>query len=172
MMRTMLRILPALALLAASAAGADTLRPQLQIDGGLSVIGPGYEHPVGARVAVQAEAFVFGTYFLPWFDAGDDVKGVGIGVRPTWFARESGRGLYVSPYVRGVLVDNDSLFGADGRGFTAGIFAGWAFGLTDTLDLRVGLGAQYIRFSVDTAAGELSTSTPFIAIDAVLGYRL
>ena len=59
-----------------------------------------------------------------------------------------------------------------GRGFTAGIFAGWAFGLTDTLDLRVGLGAQYIRFSVDTAAGELSTSTPFIAIDAVLGYRL
>ena len=56
--------------------------------------------------------------------------------------------------------------------FTAGVFAGWAFGLTDTLDLRVGAGAQYIHTTADGPMGELSTSTPFAAIDAVVGYRL
>ena len=167
----MTRILIILALFAAPA-HADTLRPQLQIDGGLSVIGPGYEHPVAAHVVVQAEAFVFGTYFLPWFDAGQDVKGIGVGVRPTWFARETGHGLYVSPYFRAALVDNDSLFGGDGSGFTTGIFVGWAFALSAKLDLRLGGGAQYIRFHVDTSEGRLTTSTPFVAIDAVLGYRL
>jgi hypothetical protein len=157
-----------LIVLTAASASADTLRPQLQIDGGLSVIGPGYEHPITSHVAIQAEAFVFGTYFLPWFDAGADVKGVGIGVRPTWFARESGHGLYVSPYLRAVLVNDDGLFGGDGSGFTAGAFVGWAFRLSDKLDLRIGGGAQYIRFEIND---EL-TSTPFVALDAVLGYRL
>lgn len=147
---------------------ADELRPQVQIDGGLSVIGPGYEHPITAHVAAQVEVFVFGTYFLPWFDAGHDVKGFGAGLRPTWFSRTDGRGLYVSPYVRGVLVDEESIAGADGSGLTAGVFAGWAFRLSEKLDLRIGAGIQYIF----TDVGELRTSTPFAAIDAVLGYRL
>lgn len=146
--------------------------PQLQIDGGLSVIGPAYEHPLPANLAVAFEAFVFGTYFLPWFDAGDDVKGLGIGVRPTWFARETGRGLYVTPYFRAVAIDEASLVGFDGIGFATGAFVGWAFGLTDTLDLRLGAGAQYIHFHVDTDTGERGTGTPFVAIDATLGYRL
>jgi hypothetical protein len=162
-----------LTVLLASAARADTLRPQLQIDGGLSVIGAGYEHPAASHFAVQLETFVFGTYFLPWFDAGSRVIGVGAGVRPTWFARETGHGLYVSPYFRAVLVDGSSLFGTDGSGFTTGAFVGWAFALSDKLDLRIGAGAQYIRFHVDGAQGIRSTtSTPFVALDAVLGYRL
>jgi hypothetical protein len=167
----MMRIVIFVVLLASSARG-DTLRPQLQIDGGLSVIGAGYEHPVASHFAAQLEAFVFGTYFLPWFDAGDDVKGVGVGVRPTWFASETGHGLYVSPYVRGVLVDESSPLGASGSGFTAGVIAGYAFALCDKLDLRIGAGAQYIWFHYVADSGRLTTSTPFAALDAVLGYRL
>ena len=153
-------------------ARADELRPQLQIDGGLSVIGPAYEHPIASRLAVHVEAFVFGTYFLPWFDAGDQVRGFGAGVRPTWFAHASGRGLYVAPYFRVVGVDDASIADPSGIGFTTGAFVGWAFGLSDRLDLRLGAGAQYIHFHADGEDGRLSTSTPFVAIDAVLGYRL
>jgi hypothetical protein len=161
-----------LLLLFASTASADELRPQLQVDGGLSVIGPAYEHPITKHIAIGVEAFVFGTYFLPWFDAGEDVKGFGGGVRPTWFARESGHGLYVAPYFRVVGVDDESIVSASGIGFTTGAFVGWAWGLTAKLDLRVGAGAQYIHTHADGPDGRLSTSTPFIALDTVLGYRL
>jgi hypothetical protein len=159
-----------LTLLVPAIATAEPERgPQLQIDGGLSVIGPGYEHPLGKHVSVQIEAFVFGTYFLPWFDLGEDVKGFGAGLRPTWFARESGLGFYVTPYLRGVIVDDESIVGATGRGFSVGIFAGWAFRLSPTLDLRVGGGAQYIQASTEMTD---SFGTPFVALDATLGYRL
>ena len=151
----------------------DELRPQLQIDGGLSVIGPAYEHPITKHLAVHLEAFVFGTYFLPWFDAGEDVKGFGAGVRPTWFARASGRGLYVAPYFRVVGVDDESIPSPSGIGFTTGAFVGWAVGLGKRLDLRVGAGAQYIHFHADGPGGErISSSTPFVGLDAVIGYRL
>ena len=160
-------------LLLATSAHGEELRPQLQIDGGLSVIGPAYEHPIAQQIAVSVEAFVFGTYFLPWFDAGEQVRGFGGGVRPTWFANPSGRGFYVAPYVRVVAVDDESITGASGVGFTTGAFAGWAFALGDKLDLRIGGGAQYIHFHADGPDGErISTSTPFVALDAVLGYRL
>jgi hypothetical protein len=161
-----------LLLASATAAHADELRPQLQVDGGLSVIGPAYEHPIAAHFAVGVEAFVFGTYFLPWFDAGEDVKGFGAGVRPTWFARESGRGLYVAPYFRVVGVDDESIGGASGIGFTTGAFVGWAFALGEKMDLRIGGGAQYVHFHADGPDGRISTSTPFVALDAVFGYRL
>jgi hypothetical protein len=160
-------------MLLATAAHAEELKPQAQVDGGLSVIGPAFEYPVASHLAVGAEAFVFGTYFLPWFDAGEDVKGFGGGARVTWFARESGRGLYVAPYFRVVGVDHESITGADGIGFTTGAFAGWSFALGEKLDLRVGAGAQYIHFHAHDEMGErISTSTPFVAIDALLGYRL
>lgn len=150
----------------------ETLRPQLQIDGGLSVIGPAYEQPITAHLAVHLEVFVFGTYFLPWFDAGEQVRGFGAGVRPTWFARTSGRGLYVAPYFRVVGVDDESITAASGTGFATGAFVGWAFGLGEKLDLRIGGGAQYIHFRADGPDGRISTSTPFVALDAVLCYRL
>lgn len=145
---------------------------QVQVDGGLSVIGPGYEHPVTSNISIGVETFVFGTYFLPWFDLGDDVKGFGAGLRPTWFARETRRGLYVAPYVRGVIVDDESIVGASGLGIAGGFFVGWAFGLTDRLDLRVGGGVQYIHAHVETDQGRESFGTPFVALDALLGYRL
>lgn len=151
----------------------EELRPQLQIDGGLSVIGPAYEHPITEHVALEIEAFVFGTYFLPWFDAGEDMKGFGGGVRPTWFARSTGRGLYIAPYIRFAAVDDASIPSPTGYAITSGVFAGWAFALGKRLDLRLGLGAQYIYAKADGAMDEeLTSSTPFVAIDAVLGYRL
>lgn len=159
-------------LLVPAIASAEPRGGQLQIDGGLSVIGAGYEHALASHLSVQAEAFVFGTYFLPWFDLGEDTKGFGAGVRATWFAHESGRGLYVTPYLRGVYVDDTSLTDPSGGGFTTGVFVGWAFGLSAKLDLRIGAGVQYIRAHVETDAGRASFDTPFVALDTILGYRL
>ena len=148
------------------------LRPQLQLDGGLSVIGAGYEQPLARHLAVQLEAVVFGTYFLPWFDAGDTVVGAGGGIRPIWFVGAGGRGLYVAPYLRIIAVDSTSFTGASAVGVTAGAFLGWAFRLSTRLDLRLGIGAQYIRFGTPATDGARAASTPFAALDAVLGYRL
>jgi hypothetical protein len=156
------------ALLGATTAAAEPSLPsQVQIDGGLSIIGAGYEHPVGDHVAIALEAGVFGTYFLPWFDLGDNaIGGVG-GVRGTWFAR---RGVYVTPYVRAGYAsgEHDEIDGS-GAVVTAGAFVGYAFGLTQRLDLRVGVGAQYIYIGGDDGFG---ASTPFGAIDFTVGYRL
>ncbi len=101
------------------------------------------------------------------------MKGFGGGIRGTYFARESGRGFYVAPYVRVQRVSgsHDDMDGS-GPGFTAGAFAGWSFGLGNKLDLQLGLGAQYIYQYIDTAAGKQTSSTPFVAIDILLGYRL
>ncbi len=142
-------------------------------DLGLTVVHLGYQHPIGRHLALSLTAGIFGTYFLPWFDLGDDVKGIGGGIRGTWFARESGRGFYVAPYVRVQRVSgsHDDLDGS-GPGFSAGAFAGWSFGLGEKLDLQLGLGAQYIYQYIDTSAGKQTSSTPFVAIDILVGYRL
>ncbi|CAN5907663.1 hypothetical protein BH11MYX3_BH11MYX3_26340 [soil metagenome] len=139
----------------------------------LSVIQLAYEHPFGQHVAASLSGGVFGSYFLPWFDVGDDVIGVGAGIRVTWFARETGRGFYLAPYLRAHRVsgDHDDMHGT-GLGFSTGAFAGWALGITNRLDLRLGAGAQYIRHSLDTPAGTHTSSTPFIALDILVGYRL
>ena len=154
----------------ASSAAAAELRPQVQADLGLTVINAAYEEPIGEHWALQLEGGIFGTYFLPWFDLGDDVKGIGGGTRVTWFARSSGHGPYVAPYLRVSRISGEDEAGADHKGFgiAVGAFVGWAFGLTDRLDLRVGLGAQYIYLD----APPLGASTPFIALDLVVGYRL
>ncbi|MDX2091725.1 MAG: hypothetical protein SFX73_27945 [Kofleriaceae bacterium] len=145
------------------------LRPQLQVDGGLSIIGIGYEHPIGHRLALQVEAGTFGTYFLPWFDLGDRVIGAIGGIRLTWFARPNGYGPYVTPYVRSGYAWGEHA-GQDSAGvvITAGAFVGWAFRLAHRLDLRLGVGGQYIYINGDNG---LSASTPFVALDATIGYR-
>ena len=139
-------------------------RPQVQADLGLAVIGAAYEQPVGDHYAVQLEAQAFSTYFAPWFSAGDRVDGFGGQVRPTWFRRVDHHGLYVAPWLRVDRVTHDI---AAGVGFAAGAFAGYAFA-AGPLDVRVGGGAQYMRYF----AGPFGLSTPFIALDLVVGYRL
>ena len=147
-------------------------QPQLQADLGLSVVAFGYEHPLGPHVSLMVGGGLFGTYFLPWFDLGDNVIG-GVGdVRLTWFKDAGNRGLYVAPYVRaGYASGRDEDTDAEGAGavVTAGAFVGYALGVTDKLDLRLGLGAQYMYIGGDNG---VEASTPFAAIDITLGYRL
>lgn len=150
-------------------------RPQVQLDLGLSVITANYEHPLPANLAVAIGVGVFSTWFLPVFDAGDRFLGPGAELRVTRFFRDDGRGLYVGPFVRVARAggERDDIETDPTVGFTAGAFVGYGLGLTDRLDLRLGLGAQYIHFSAETDAGRLvEATTPFVAIDAVLGYRL
>ena len=74
----------AIVLAATAPARAETeLHRQLEADLGLSVIQLAYEVPLAGHVAASLSAGVFGSYFLPWFDRGDDVIGVGGGVRVT-----------------------------------------------------------------------------------------
>jgi hypothetical protein len=146
---------------------------QVQLDLGLSVITANYEHPLPANLAVSVGVGIFSTWFAPVFDIGDKFQGPGAELRITRFFRDDGRGLYVGPFLRvsRATGSDDTYETIDPViGFTAGAFAGYAFGLTDKLDLRLGAGAQYMSFS--GYAGELEVRGPFVAIDAVLGYRL
>jgi hypothetical protein len=139
--------------------------PQVQADLGLAVIDVAYEHPVGAHESVGVEAGIFGTYFLPWFSAGDAATGAGGGLRASWFSRDTGRGLYVAPFFRVADVGAD---GHSGLAVSGGAFVGYALALTRRLDLRLGGGAQYIHYDFDG----VRASTPFVALDLVVGYRL
>jgi hypothetical protein len=139
-------------------------RSQLQADLGLAVLGVAFERPIGEHYALQVEAQAFSTYFAPWFSAGERVDGFGGQVRATWFRNATHHGLYLAPYVRVDRVTHDM---AAGVGFAAGGVAGYAFG-AGPLDVRVGGGAQYMRYF----AGPFGLSTPFVALDLVVGYRL
>jgi hypothetical protein len=164
-----MRLAPVFLVLAGSSARAD----QFQADLGLTVVAAGYEQPAGERVAVTVEAGLFGTYFLPWFDLGDDTIGAIGGVRTTWFQHADMRGLYVAPYLRAGYVTGEHEGGVegikgDGAAVTAGAFVGWAFPATKQLDIRIGGGAQYIYIS---GSHGLEASTPFVALDLVVSYR-
>ena len=72
-----------------------------------------------------------------------------------------------------VSIERDELRG-DGLAVSGGAAVGWSFRLSRRLDLRLGLGAQYIyqRADADGAGTRLGARTPFPTIDGVLGYRL
>ena len=139
---------------------------QIQADLGLAVVGVGYEKPLGDHLAIMGEAQIFGTYFLPWFDLGNNVTGLGVQARGTWFRGENHHGLYATGYLRYDEVGDDSDNSA--FGFCGGLVAGWAFPATDRLDVRVGGGLQYMRYEGITT----DIDTPFIELDLVVGYRL
>lgn len=150
---------------------ADRERPvEVQADLGLAVIAAAVEVPVAHRHTVQIEAGVFGTYFLPWFGAGDNVAGYGVGIRPTWFFRHH---VYLAPFLRidHVSGDRDGLSG-NGNGFSLGAFVGKELRASRRVDVRIGAGLQYLRYIVRTAAGDVEANTPFVALDLVVGYRL
>ena len=150
-------------MLAAAPAAAEP-RPQVQADLGLAVVGVGYEKPLGDHLAVMGEAQIFGTYFLPWFDAGTNVTGFGGEVRGTWFRDPSHHGLYATGYLRINRVADDS---TSTVGWCGGAVAGWAFPVSK-VDVRIGAGAQWMRYQSET----IDIDTPFIALDLVVGYRL
>ena len=146
------------------------LDPEIQLDLGLSVVGVGYEHPIAQRLALQLEGGIFGTYFLPWFDLGGNVRGGFGGLRGTFLTHADGHGLYVTPYVRAGYGSGER-DGMTGKAtlVEVGAFVGWAFRLGEHFDLRVGGGAQYLYLSNADGVG---ASTPFVAIDILVGYRI
>lgn len=178
-----MRLLAITAAIAASVSGARAqpadlpapMPPQLQLDLGLSVITLDYEHPLPANLAVAFGVGVFSTWFAPIFDVGDAFIGPGAELRVTRFFSDDGRGLYAGPFVRVSRAkgERDEVQSDPTIGFTVGAFVGYAFGLTERIDLRLGLGAQYMRFSAkpDASPTTLEVNSPFVAIDAVVGYR-
>jgi uncharacterized protein DUF3575 len=172
-MRAVAAVVVVLAAASSASAEPERLENQVQADVGLAVVGLGIEVPIADHVALMAEAQIFGTYFLPWFDRGDDAKGLGAQVRATWFQRTSGHGLYVMGYARMDAVRNArDMLEADGIGTSAGAVVGWSFRLTNRLDLRVGAGVQYIYMRSNTSGTLLGASTVFPTIDGVFGWRL
>ena len=171
-MRMRMQLASMVVLFTAGSAAADDSRQQLQLDLGLSVIAAAYERAVTEHVALQVEAGIFSTYFAPWFDVGDKVMGFGGGVRASYFLRSDRRGPYLAPFARAhrVTAERDALEGTT-VGLTAGLFGGWAFGVTDRLDVRIGGGVKYLHYQTDASGETIGLSTPFVAIDAVVGYR-
>ena len=154
-----------LIVLAVAAPAAAEPAAQVQADLGLAVVGVGYEQPLGDHLAIMGEAQIFGTYFLPWFDAGTNVTGYGGEARGTWFRDESHHGLYATAYLRLDQVDagnHDPAFG-----FCGGGVAGWAFPVS-RLDVRVGAGVQYMRYR----SASIDIDTPFAELDLIVGWRL
>ncbi len=155
---------------------AEPTRPpfELQADLGLAVIGIGIEHAVAPQLAVAAEVFTTGTYFLPWFSLGPNAQGFGAGVRLTWLEHAATRGLYGVALLRfsGVSTDGSDTFLMT----EVGLAAGYAFPLTRKLDLRLGLGVIAFHGAGTVHAtgmsGPTNVGAPFAQLDAVLGYRL
>ena len=165
------------ALLSGTAAGeAPGPRPatEIQLDLGLAVIGAGVEHAVSDQLAVQAEAFITSTYFLDWFGLAPRVDGFGGGVRLTWLEHPRGRGLYGVALLRlsGVHTDASDTFLMT----EVGLAAGYAFPISPTLELRLGLGI--VGFHGSSAeqrtgvTGTVNVGAPFVQLDGVLAYRL
>ena len=158
-----MKSIAAIVLLVAAPAAAEPA--QVQADLGLAVIGLGYEQPLGDHLAVMGEAQIFGTYFLPWFDAGTNVTGFGGEVRTTWFRDASHHGLYAAGTFRLDRVADDS---TSAVGWCGGLLAGYAFAATKKLDVRVGAGAQWMRYQSET----IDIDTPFVTLDLIVGWRL
>ena len=144
---------------------------QVQADLGLAVVGVAYERTLNESVAVQIEGQIFGTWFGPWFGK-PNFKGVGAQVRPSFFL--SGRaphGAYIAPFFRAdrVSAEADGITGR-GTGWSLGTFVGYSFVLADRLDLRIGVGGQYMSYAVDAGKKKLEFRTLFPALDLVAGF--
>jgi hypothetical protein len=154
----------AVIVLLAGSAGAEPA--QVQADLGLAVVGVGYEQPLGDHLAIMGEGQLFGTYFLPWFDLGNNVIGGGVQARATWFRGEHHHGLYAMGFLRFDEVSDE--FDTSTFGWCGGGAVGWAFPATQKLDVRVGGGLQWMRYESETT----DIDTPFITLDLVVGWRL
>jgi hypothetical protein len=100
------------------------------------------------------------------------MRGFGGQVRPSIFLSEEGpKGVYVAPFVRVDRVTTDvNGTSGDTVGFSAGAFAGYSFLFGERVNLRIGAGAQYMRYVVEVNGATESFDTPFPALDLVLGY--
>lgn len=161
----------------AEAAPAPTVdkgdRPNaVQLDLGLAVVGLAYERMLLPWFAVQVEGQIFGTWFGPIFDL-PAMRGFGGQVRPTFFLTDDGpRGLYVAPFLRvdAVSTEKNAVTG-QGVGFSSGVFGGYAFLLGERVNLRGGVGAQYMSYVIDVAGERVAFKQFFPGLDLVVGYQ-
>jgi hypothetical protein len=147
-------------------------RNAVQADLGLAVIGLGYERVVGDHVSLQPSLHIFGTWFGPIVDE-PRFAGFGGQLRASFFPLgEAPTGLYVAPFVRAERVSTEAS-GVSGStvGWSAGAFVGWSFALGERWNIRLGAGAQYMRYVARVAGARVAFDTPFPAIDAIVGYR-
>ncbi len=159
--------------LASGSARAD----EIQADLGLSVVGLGYERTVAPQLTLGIAGELMGTWFGPYFDK-PWLGGLGVGLRATWFPHgRAPYGLYIAPYFR--LIDVSATQDSDGHaassgsqpGWTGGIFAGESFALPLHLNVRLGVGIQYIDLSGPTGPlTEIAFRSVFPALDLVVGY--
>jgi hypothetical protein len=143
----------------------------VQADLGLGVVGLAYERVLSPSVAIQIEANVFGTWWGPTFDL-PHFRGAGGQVRPTFFVSgDAPRGVYVAPYVRGAAVSS-TRDGHTGHGFgwSAGTFVGYSWMFGDSVNLRIGGGAQYMHYAVDAGPHRIEWKRLYPALDLVVGY--
>ena len=156
-----------LALVAPARAAEAPPRNAIQADLGLAVVGLAYERVVHDRVAIQIEAQIFGIW---WADP--KFTGAGGQLRPTFFLTDDApRGVYVAPFVRvdRVTASADGPKGS-GVGWSLGAFVGYSFLFGEHVNLRVGAGAQYMSYSVDTHPVVVEWKKPYPALDLVVGY--
>jgi hypothetical protein len=159
-----------------AAANARARTDAVQADLGLAVIGIAYEQLLTSSAAIQLEINTFGTWFGPLFDL-PNFSGFGAQIRPTWFFTpqlEGPRhGPYVAPFFRGARVSAEVGEGGatgDGFGWSAGIFGGYAIPLGKHVDVRLGGGAQYMRYEVLRGSERTRLRTFFPALDLVVGW--
>lgn len=142
----------------------------VQADLGLAVVGLAYERVLTPRIAVQAEAHLFGTWFGPYFGI-PNFSGYGGQLRSSVFLLgEAPAGLYLSPFVRveWVTAQVNGATGA-GAGWSGGVFLGYSFVLWNRLNLRLGAGGQYMSYAVRAGDAKLEFRSLFVAIDALVG---
>lgn len=159
-------------LVLAAIAGAAHADPQVQLDLDIGKVGVAYEHPVGAHVAIAAEATGFSTYFLPFIGGGIVTFGGGGGARATYIGHGR-RPLYLAlagDYER-IAGDDEAGNRARGNAWLASATVGQTF-RTKALDVRVGFGAQWVHYLLRAEDKHLRADVPFLALELVLGYRL
>jgi hypothetical protein len=152
-------------------------RNAVQADLGLAVVGLGYERVLGDHLSLQPSLHVFGTWFGPIFGE-PRFSGFGGQLRASYFPLGGAPGgLYVAPFVRVERVTAaDEGYDRPTVGWSAGAFVGWSFLLGDRWNLRVGAGAQYMRYVArprpeNVDGPDVAFDTPFPALDAIVGYR-
>lgn len=111
----------------------------------LGVIGIGYERVLGAHVSLRLE----GQYTRNWF-TGNNVWAVGGSLRPFFFFfRPAPGGMYISPFASVAYAQGESgMASARGVGWSAGGTIGYSWLLGRVVNLRAGVGVQYLSMEV------------------------
>ncbi len=140
----------------------------LEADLGLAIAGGAYERLVHHQLSIRAALQIT----KPWYAPGN-AEGGSVELRPFWLpSHNSIFGWYISPFgrvagLRASVADEPKTIFA---GWTAGITAGYGFQLWDRWLLRIGAGAQYFAYDVQTSKGTAGLRGFMPDVDLIVGY--